>query len=56
MTDVWKQQALCGDLVHAILSDFYKSKDNEKRFCNLTETELRNAFKNKVKEEFYKKY
>lgn len=45
MTDVWKQQALCGDLVHAILSDFYKSKDNGKRFCNLTENELKAAFK-----------
>lgn len=56
MTDVWKQQALCGDLVHAILSDFYKSKDNGKRFCNLTENELKEAFKKKVQGEFYKKY
>jgi hypothetical protein len=56
MTDVWKQQALCGDLVHAILSDFYKSKDNGKRFCNLTENELKAAFKKKVQGEFYKKY
>jgi len=38
MTDVWKQQALCGDLIHNIMSDFFKSKtDEEVRFKNLTE-------------------
>ena len=57
MTDVWKQQALCGDLVHAILSDFYKSKTNNGRsFCTLSESELKQAFKRKVGEDFYKKY
>ena len=57
MTDVWKQQALCGDLVHSILSDFYRSKTNNgKRFCNLSEFELKQALKRKVEEEYYKKY
>lgn len=57
MTDVWKQQALCGDLIHSILSDFYKSKTNNgKRFCNLSEFELKQALKRKVEEEYYKKY
>jgi len=38
MTDVWKQQALCGDLIHNIMSDFFKSKtDDGVIFKNLTE-------------------
>jgi gas vesicle protein len=42
MTDVWKQQAICGDLVHAMLSDFYESKtDNGRRFSNLSNGELK---------------
>ena len=57
MTDVWKQQAICGDLVHAMLSDFYKSKtDNGRRFSNLSDSELKQAFKRKLKEDFYQKY
>jgi len=57
MTDVWKQQAICGDLVHAMLSDFYKSKtDNGRRFSNLSDSELKQAFKKKLKEDFYQKY
>ena len=57
MTDVWEQQALCGDLVHAILSDFYKSKTaSGKRFCNLSEKELKQAIKRKLQNEYYSKF
>lgn len=55
MEDVWKQQALCGDLVHAMLSDFYKAKDG-KRFLNLSDSELKTAFQKLVQNEYYKKY
>ena len=57
MESVWKQQALCGDLVHAMLSDFYKAKSNEgKRFSELSENELKKVFKEKLQNNYYSRY
>lgn len=57
MESVWKQQALCGDLVHALLSDFYKKKTKEdKRLCNSSKSEIKQVFDKITKNEFYSKY
>ena len=57
MTDVWKQQALCGDLIHNIMSDFFKSKTDEGvKFKNLTEDQLNIEFEKKLKTSYYSKF
>ena len=57
MEDVWTQQALCGDVVHAMLSDFYKAKtDKNKRFSNLSDAELKTAFEEITQNEYYSKF
>lgn len=57
MEDIWTQQALCGDVVHAMLSDFYRAKtDKKKRFCNLSESELKVEFEKITQNEYYSKF
>lgn len=57
MEDVWVQQALCGDVVHAMLSDFYKAKtDKNKRFSSLSDAELKTAFEEITQNEYYSKF
>ena len=51
---VWKQQALCGDLVHKIMSDFFKGKtENGRKLINLSGQELVNELEKKIQESFY---
>ena len=46
---VWKQQALCGDLVHRIMSDFFKGKtENGRKLINLSGQELINELEKKI--------
>lgn len=56
MENVWKQQALCGDLIHAMFSDFYSSKFSGRRFSELSEEELKTAFNEKLQNSYYSKY
>ena len=49
METVWKQQALCGDLVHDIMSDFFR------HFNNLKGEELVKELEKKIQESFYNK-
>lgn len=51
---VWKQQALCGDLVHNLMSDFFKAKTEDgRRFINLRGQELVKELEKKIQESFY---
>jgi hypothetical protein len=51
---VWKQQALCGNLVHNLMSDFFKATTEDgRRFINLEEQELISELEKKVQESFY---
>ena len=53
---VWEQQALCGDLVHKIMSDFFKGKTKSgKKLINLRGQELITELENKVQESYYNK-
>jgi len=53
---VWKQQALCGDLVHGLMSDFFKAKTEDGRsFINLKGQELVKELEKKIQESFYNK-
>lgn len=51
---VWKQQALCGDLVHNLMSDFFKGKTEDgRRLINLRGQELVKELEKKIQESFY---
>lgn len=53
---VWKQQALCGDLVHQIMSDFFKGQTEDKRHLyNLKGQELVQELEKKIQESYYDK-
>jgi hypothetical protein len=46
---VWEQQALCGDLVHKIMSDFFRGKtENERKLINLSGQELISELEKKI--------
>ena len=53
---VWEQQSLCGDLVHGLMSDFFKGKTEDgRKLINLSGQELVNELEKKLQESFYNK-